>query len=260
MTLLAIQDYFRALAAAHPDVHDYVLGDSEAILSRDRSHLRYPLLWLETPEVQWAYRPAPASRRYTLSFVVLMHSAMDVPEREQYALHRTLEITHELLAQLSQDIADGEAAMGLVSWGGPAASMPVLGYGVDNDHGWRTTIELSAPALNCVDCPGLLAGAPAPALQLAFTVANTGTAPAFHVAVTVQPPSADVWTYNWVWYIDGGPMQLTAPSGAIGVGAVLYIALTATRGSTMLYASAIVPAGRPCVASVPGVYPPAQVL
>lgn len=252
MTLLALQDYFHALAVAHYDIHHFVTGDSEHILSHDRSTISYPALWLETPEISWKFQPGPAERIYSLTFVVLTNSAMDVPEREQYALSRTLEITHHLLAKLNDDIADGALPL---RWYAPkASSMPILGYGVDNDLGWRTTLELLAPALNC-SC--LFSSSCPPAWRMSFQYTNT--APDFTVTITPIAPSDGAWVYAWEWSLDGGAITTGMPSGSVGTGSVLYIAVLATLGGCTLMASAIIRAGDRCGASVPGLYSPSLV-
>lgn len=258
MTLLALQEYWRDMAAAHPELADFVVGDSEAILSRDRSSLQYPCLWLETPEVSWRTEQGRAVRTYALAWAVLWNRRIEDPAAEQWVLDKTLEITGELLARLADDIE--EVRLPGVTWPQHAAdTMPIQGYGVDNDHGWRTTLRLDAPATPCPPCSALWGGS-SPALQASFEWTNMGTGNNFDISVLPISPSAGAWQYSWSYKLGSANTVDAEPVGAIGAGSVLFITLMATLGSITLLASAIVPPGRACGGSVPGLYSPPQVL
>lgn len=246
-TLAEIQAYFENIAEVHPDINDFVVGDSEQILSLDRSNLSYPVLWLETPTVNWSIRENPA-RTYDTNFVVLINSPADTWQHQQYILNRTLTITEQILSKIKDDHSDGK----LVKLENRATSNPILGYGHDHDWGWRTRLSIDGYMITCAgtckfptDCE--------PAEMASFTWANNILNGFNDVEIvdtsTFTPGQAAQWTYQ----IDEGAVvsSSTPPNGDLGTGNYMLVTLTLIDDKCTKKASAFFMNAVNCGDSVP---------
>jgi len=242
-TIADIEEYFRQLAANHVGIKDVVIGDSEEVLSVDRSRLNYPLLWLETPDVNWNLR-SPMRREYSIAFVVLINAQTDNWKLQRYILHQTLEITQSLLARISED-----ASMGWFKIPANAKSDPILGYGHDHDYGWRTSFSIETPMNACADCQLLSPGAWA-----FFTWQNNTPGGFTNLIIQDESDLGELtWTTTWRWQIDAGTVQTSSnlPPENLGSGAYIIIWKTMVSGSITRIASAFIVAEERCGASVP---------
>lgn len=248
-TLADIQAYFRHLADISPDIQEFVVGDSEQVLSIDRSAIQYPVLWLETPSVGWSFSNV-GQREYQFFFVVLTNTTADSWQHQQYILHRTLEITSWIIAKMRDDHLAGIIQASAFS----ASSDPILAYGHDHDYGWRTRLSITSPIGPCPDChfPD-----PCPAGALAaFTWSNEAAGSFGNLVIedTSNYAEATGWAAEWSWQIDGGAVNTspTAPGPALGAGDYILITLSITRGDCTKQASALIPSNAAnCGESVP---------
>jgi hypothetical protein len=241
-TLADIEEYFRRLGAAHPGIQQVVIGDSEEVLSVDRSTLNYPLLWLETPDVNWIMRTM--QREYSIAFVVLMNAQTDNWQRQRHILDRSLQLTESLLARIAED-----ASRTWFSMAGNAKSDPIMGYGHDHDYGWRTTMTIEVPMNACADC------ALAPTSGWAsFTWENTTPGNFNGMLFADESDLGELtWATTWRTQIDGGTIQSSSspPPTNLGTGSYLKVWKTMTSGSITRIASAFIEASERCGASVP---------
>jgi len=249
-TLADIQAYFRNLADISPDINEFIVGDSEQILSIDRSAIQYPVLWLETPSVTWSFS-AVGQRQYQFFFVVLINTTTDSWQHQQYILHRALEISGWLLEKLRADHHDGVLKIAF-----DASSDPILAYGHDNDFGWRTRVGIMSPIGPCADW---CATDPCPAgARAAFTWSNE-TAGSFSNLViedTSNYGEATGWATAWSWQVDGGAVNTSSspPGPDVGAGDYILITLTITLGDCTRQSSALILSNAvACGASVPSI-------
>ncbi|MEO0873118.1 MAG: hypothetical protein AAFY48_00790 [Bacteroidota bacterium] len=247
-SLAELQAYFVRLGEIHPDIKQVVIGDSDQIISLDRSQLEYPLLWVETPRVDWLFDPHP-QRYYNLSFVILLNTAVDNWQREQYVLHRSLEITEQLIAKMQSDDCDNLINLRDAK----ATSDPILGYGHDNDFGYRTSLRIRAYMQS--SAPPVIWNDPCPVGALARFV-WTNNSPGDFTDITFTDaslPEDESWGTLWTWQIDDGPTQgdENPPPNNLGAGNYLYVTLTITSGSCTLTASNLIYASSATGGSVP---------
>lgn len=240
--------YLERLGTLHPLVKQVVIGDSEQILSLDRNILQYPVLWIETPDVDWSFDDNP-NRYYNLSFVVLINAQVDTWQHQQYILHKTLQITEQLLAKMRDD-ADANL---IQLRKGTAKSSPILGYGHDHDYGWRTSLRVRAYMDSCAsDC-------------LWQDVCPVGAMPRFTwtnnilgdftdiIFQDASLPADESWLTSWSWQVDEGPVTIDKdpPPPNQGPGNYMFVTLTITLGDCVLTASALLFADQQCGTSVP---------
>jgi len=181
-----IEAYFERLADNHPDIMDFVVGDSEHILSRDRSSLEYPCLWLESPNVNWDFG-TKRSMDYEFSISILENVPDDAWRREQYLKHKLLLITGHILHQINQD---AEAGIILLT-GKRAKSMFLPRMGNDNSILWRTDLVFSTPLSWCAPTCKLPDACPAGTLAM-FKWENSITGGFTGLSVTNLSKPGDV--------------------------------------------------------------------
>jgi hypothetical protein len=242
-TLADIEEYFRLIGTAHPGIQQVVIGDSEEVLSVDRSTLNYPLLWLETPDVTWSLRNM--QREYSIAFVVLVNAQTDNWQRQRYILNQSLQITESLLARMAEDANVGQLFSAITS----AQSDPILGYGHDHDFGWRTTLRMEVPMNACADC-----ALPATLGWAYFTWENASPGN-FNVMTLADESRLDelTWATAWSWQVDGAEITTSSemPDGQFGAGKYLKLWKIMTSGSITRIASAFIEVQERCGESVP---------
>ena len=247
-TLAELDTYIRRLGDVHPEIKSVVIGDSEEILSLDRSKIEYPVLWVETPKVDWRFADNPL-RYYDVAFVVMMNSPTDARNHQRYILDKTLTITEQILAKIRND-ADENL---IIVDNGSATSNPILGYGHDHDFGWRTTLRIRASMNSCA--PSCLWPDVCPVGSLArFTWTNNQLGDFTNIVFDdASLPSDEAWVTLWTWQVGDGPIMedKDPPPPNQGAGNYMFVTLTITLGDCVLTASALVYNNIQCGNSVP---------
>jgi len=230
-----LTEYFRRIAEDHPDINYFIVGDDDKILSQDRSFLKYPVLWLEKPDVNWTMIN-DLRRSYTVSFVVLENAAIDDWAKEDRIYSELLNITGQILQWIEEDKQAGIIDVDLAN----VNSNPINTYGHDNDNGWRTTIRVIGKEGQCAPackrqnvCPvGTLA-------KFSWDNANAGDFTALTITNETLP-SEEPWSWEWTYSIDGGPAETTtsAVPTISKAGNNIYLQLKITSGDCIRYASA----------------------
>jgi len=246
-TLAELQTYLRHLGDTHPGIKEVIIGDSEQVLSLDRSKMEYPLLWIETPRVSWTFQDNPR-RHYDLHFVVLINTPVDNWQHQQYILHRALLITEQILVKIRDDHDEDLVFVE----GRQAVSDAVLGYGHDHDYGYRTSLRIKSHMASCASscywpdpCP---VGAMA---RFRWTNGVVGELSDVLFEDT-SLPSDEAWTTLWTWQVDSGEVNQSSdpPPRNLG-GNYAFVTLTITLGECSLTASALVLPEPACGESVP---------
>lgn len=241
--------YFRSLYEANPDIKDFVSGDSNRILSQDRSKLDYPVLWVESPEINWAFQNGVFKQIFQGAFVVLKNAQSEYWQQEDFAMDQTAKITAELIKQMRNDAENGIISMDSTRFN----SNPILTYGHDNDHGWRTEVSIGSNDGYCVDdCKDQSL---CPAGTLAKFEWQNDTAGDFTSLSIINKtlPEDNTFTFEWTWQFDENPEQtFTGLTPAItGSGNYLLIKMKATEGACVRYASIFINNSKNCGQSVP---------
>lgn len=138
--------YFRDLVASHTSLQTFEVGNSERILSRERSELTYPLLWLEYPDISM-YWQGGYKGRYASAFLVLLPAPADDWTQEEADLNTALQYCYEILAKMNEDSEEGEFEFELEK----CALMPKEKWSGDNDWGWRVDFSIIGAIDDCVN-------------------------------------------------------------------------------------------------------------
>jgi len=246
-TLADIQAYFRRLVSDSPDLATVLVGDSEEILSIDRSQIVYPVLWLETPTLSWSLDQV-GEREYLLYFTILLGTKPENYRHQEYLLHKTLELTNKVLTKLRSDHLDDVLKIDI-----NAQSDPITGYGHDFEYGWRTRLSILSPVTKCYDNdfdPACPVGSWA-----AFTWSNNSPGGFSDLVLEDVSNYADVsgWTVTWRWKIDNGATQTssTVPGPDLGAGSYMLLWLELELGDCQLLASAYITSAQSAGESVP---------
>ena len=228
--------YFRSIADAHPDIKTFVSGDSDRILSMDRSSLEYPVLWVESPDINWNVYEGIVKQAFRGAFVVLKNAQIDYWQQEDFAMDICGKITSDIIKKISEDANEGYITIG-DSKG--FRSDPIKTYAHDNDHGFRTEVNIETNDGYCVDefkdqslCPlGTL---------IKFQYENAVAGDFSSLTITNQSlPEDNSFTYEWTWQFDEGSEQTSTDISPTitGSGNYLLVKLKATQGACVRYAS-----------------------
>ena len=241
--------YFRDLADANPDINGFVSGDSLRILSQDRSSLEYPVLWVESPQVNWVFQNGLLKQVFQGAFVVLQNAELEHWQQEDFVMDKCCKITSDLIRKVKLDAEAGLFYLELNQFG----SNPIQTYGHDNDHGWRTEISIFTNDGYCVDeckdqsfCPvGTLA-------RFEYNNAVEGDFSSLTITNKTLPESYG-FTFEWTWQIDEQAEQTSTDTNPIisGTGKYCLINLKITSGACIRYASIFISNKKNCGQSVP---------
>lgn len=136
-------NYFRRLAQRHTVVVDFVVGGAERILNRMRQEIRYPICWLEVPDVT-LYEKGGLKAIYNGAFLILANAEKDDWDMEETDLDVCLQACYDFINQMVEDAEEELFDMDLKS-----ISVTHKGkWSSDNDWGWRVEFEIIA----LIDC------------------------------------------------------------------------------------------------------------
>ena len=229
-------DYFRQLAEGMPGINSFVWGSSDIILSKDRSDLDLPCLWLEVPEIVWLFKD-DLKESYDTVFTILENVGDDEWSRREAAFNHTGWLTKNVIKKINADRREHIIQVDLSR----AKSYPVDTMNANGDKGWRTQgIVFNGHDSDCLpdemnqsDCPiGTLP-------KFYFNNSNDGD---FNNLLIEQKtlPTSIPWVYEWKWFIDNGPVTTsdTATPLLSGSGRCMYLQLKISDKNCTRYASA----------------------
>jgi len=122
-----------------------VHGNSERILQRDRSNIAYPVLWLETPDIN-PRDVAGLRHDYQGTILVLTNAQAGDWDKEDEQLDKMLIIVNDLLQKMYEDYEAGTLQEFRVN----GAIEHKGRWGTDNDWGWRFSFTISVQ-VDCLD-------------------------------------------------------------------------------------------------------------
>lgn len=228
-------DYFRQLADAIPGINGFVWGSNDMIISKNRTDLDLPVLWLETPEISWMFK-ADLVEKLDTAFVILSSTEDDEWKVKEYALDKTAELTKLVMQKIKGDAEENIIEVELNA----AKSFPIETTGQNGDKGWRTqNINFVLHSEKCFDERVNQSSCPLGTLpRFSWENRNNGD---FNALTITQSslPNTTPWTYEWRWQIDNGPSTTSTETPTInGEGKCIYLQLKITFGSCVRYASA----------------------
>lgn len=150
-TYADLVDYFQTdMLAAVTDLKGVTVGADEEILNLQNSRIRYPHLWVETPDVGFRGTDHNPAKRFRFSLVVLTNEPAKTNAAANAALSAMLTLAEQVWAQLLADADAGDFDLVLDEAGG----QPVRAWSGDNGYGWRLEpVSIDLPRCECEDCP-----------------------------------------------------------------------------------------------------------
>jgi len=232
------QHYFHAIADMHTGIQSFTTGDVDRIMSLQRSLLKYPCLWLETPEIKIA------SGRLVFSgaWVVLKNVETDKWQAQDDARELTYHIAEEVLQRMRDDEEEG-----LFTLEQEPRLNEISTFTQDHDYGWRCDFVLSVDEHRCL----------APEytnqwgeyLLSAFSWKNdtkTGLNVEFENLSIPDEGLTYLWTYQYGATSDTSTDQILAPIVDAGATDILTVTLKITNiaGTFCVIATALLNPGQ----------------
>lgn len=246
-SLAELETYFHGLQESHAELKYFVAGDSHKITTVDRSSVEYPLLWMETPEVDWTLSDK-YQRVYRVAFIVLGNVPPDNWRRERLVKSLLLDIVSTLLRWIQQDKEAGLLDYESLS----ARSQPVFPWGHDNEIGWRTELDFRVPISYCPEPCKQQSFCPAGTLAK-FSWDNSMEGDFTNLAIVNLTTPDEDWEFEWTWYINDQPPETSTDETPVvnAAGDYILMILKITLDDCTKYASAFFTNTVNCGQSVP---------
>lgn len=136
-SVTAYIEYFKGIADSHSKIRDFDYGDSERILNRERTKIKYPFAWLEVPD----FSPSQYEEEGTVvngSLVVLHNVKKGDRKQTLKREEETYQIMKQYVSKLYHDNEQGEIEL-LTS---KIPIEPIASWSSDNDLGWRINFSI----------------------------------------------------------------------------------------------------------------------
>lgn len=134
--------YMSNLAAIHPELKVAIAGDSEEILSSERSEIDYPALWIEPPDIEYKH----SGQVFTGAIIVFENTELD----DFAARHEVLNRTHAIMIDLLDKIHSDAKTSGLFKLIKPVELDRVYTKTPDNDYGFRAPLRIETESKPCL--------------------------------------------------------------------------------------------------------------
>jgi hypothetical protein len=140
--------YFEALGTDVTELKGVTVGHDEDLLNKQNTQIRYPHLWVETPDVQFIGTDANPSKRFRFAVAVVAGEGTRTGSAANTLLSSTLTIMEKIWAQMLADADLGDFDLVLNNTDGA----PVRQWSGDNCYGWRLSpVLIDLPRCEC-DC------------------------------------------------------------------------------------------------------------
>jgi hypothetical protein len=146
MTYSSFITYIKALGAAHKSIKTVIHADYEDILTRERTGIEYPVLWIETPTVRYAGDNDAVREIYEGAIIILKNTNDNDPVEVEQNLKDTFAIARDFLFRMA--LYDNK--MSITN----KRLEAIATLGNDNDQGWRLAFEMEMEFDNtdvCID-------------------------------------------------------------------------------------------------------------
>jgi hypothetical protein len=146
------KEYFENLVAKNKALKSFYLGDSERIISKQRSEIEYPCLWLESPSIP--FRDAKSDNPqadFIAAFSILSNVATDDEAAQDQAMQDNFLIAIEVISRMIRD-RRGRSDDPMFNLDINSIHMdPINSMMVDNDYGYRVEFKLNNNINLCYD-------------------------------------------------------------------------------------------------------------
>lgn len=152
-TYQEIVDYLNTLPDHIAGLRGVTVGADEEIFEAQNTRIKYPHLWVETPEVRFTGSDTNPEIQFRFSMVVVTNENKRTQAEANAALSRTLKLMEKIWAKLLND-ADGDEFDLVVA---DSDALPVRQWSSDNCYGWRIEpVTFVLPRLECLHGAWLL--------------------------------------------------------------------------------------------------------
>lgn len=140
-----LRNYMEVLATENKHIRKFFYGDYDDILGAERVKMEYPLLWMESPEVD----PADEdhfSLVFSFAWLVLLNSPIDDKQRNLYNSEKAFRIALGIIARMVNDDEDGIINFDIDD----VQLMEVRrAAGNNNETGWRVEMKILSNIAIC---------------------------------------------------------------------------------------------------------------
>lgn len=239
--------FWRQVAHIHRDIHDFAIGNSDRILSNQRDNCKYPMLWLEDPDITF---DSICQQVWTTAFTILDSAPVDCSKTQDLVLNYSLHTVMDLLKRFEKYADECKFEFEL-----PKVRIDrIFSLSHDNDYGWRVSLSFTIPVELC-DRPCKFDNCPDCFMALfCWENKNEGDFKDFTIRNLTTPDDIDL-DYKWTWQFDENTAATSTEETPeiSGTGEHLYICLHVTDPETgcCVEASAYLCAHKNCNYSVP---------
>lgn len=138
-------DFSKNFADNHSEICDFVYGKSRKILSKQRSEIEYPVLWLDIPDVDVDLNDEDCTI-FRGSFIALTNVSNDDDCHEQ----EQEELTFKIMLQLVTRIINMHKTGQIQLLNKNLTLEPCSSWSTDDDTGWRVDFAIKGEPL-CFD-------------------------------------------------------------------------------------------------------------
>jgi len=131
--------YFEAFTTTVPALKYVVVGDDKDVFDSQTTQVRYPALWVETPQVSFVNSDYGPLTRFDFKLLVFTNEPLGTQKAINQRLSEMLELAKQVYARISEDALD-ERLFDLVLKNNQAA--PLTQWSADNCAGWLLEVSL----------------------------------------------------------------------------------------------------------------------
>lgn len=140
--------YFEALPDTITELKGATVGNDEALLEQQNTRIKYPHLWVESPEVVFSNKNASSVKRFDLALAVISNEPRRSAKDANTKLSEMLTLAEQVYEQL---LTDSDAGLfDLIEKENDASS--IRQWSADNCWGWRLEVSIEMPRCECGDC------------------------------------------------------------------------------------------------------------
>jgi hypothetical protein len=148
MTYKDFITYLTSLASSHKQIQDTIVADYEDIVSRQRTTMKYPCFWVESPRATFIGDSDSLVQSWSGAFVILT-TAGRTPLEQLDHLEEAYKIARSIILRIQHEVDEGIVYSFRLNNRTLEAINPIFD---DNSQGWRFSFEIvtTIPA-HCYD-------------------------------------------------------------------------------------------------------------
>lgn len=137
--------YFENFSAIIQGLNGVTVGNDEAIMDLQNTQIRYPHLWVETPDVRFVGTDENPAYRFNFGLVIIDNDNLRTNQAGNTKLSAMLDLAAKVYEKILKDSDDDCFDLILNDNEGD----PIRQWSGDNAYGWRIQISLEIPRCEC---------------------------------------------------------------------------------------------------------------